>query len=392
MDKGRFAFIYVPDFSKETSSCYPPELSEGMSSYLRIGATVDDDFTWRDHTDGNRITTTRGDKIEVIGGSYQLFIHSRSPQAEPPKRLAGWKEEEGNLLQKSVTFLGSAKIEKRKKGRGRRIDEKTVRGEMHTLYHGDVFEEHYGSVIQRVIGAEVPTPIEGIPAGTGPVLKENPEIVDRTWARRIESYRGSQDARVPSIREEIWAGSITSETHGIPGPKAGGQALSKTTTDVEQTSSSSTTARSMTDETEVKGAITDTTVADTITEKTTAKKITSETHADTEDVKEGDGYSTTKGDSLVSVEGVETTLNFPVVDEIVVGAMNELTLGAETSMLVGGSLDVSLAAEAELSLTASLLCRAGIKVELTPVEIKLSLDKTRLELTRRSVAAVHLFP
>jgi hypothetical protein len=392
MDKGRFAFIYVPDFSEGTSPHYPPDVNEGLSSYLRIGATVDDDFTWRDHTDGNRVTTTRGDKIEVIEGSYQLFIHSRSPQVEPPKRLAGWKEEDGNLLQSGVTFLGSANIEKRKRGRGRKIDEKTVRGEMHTLYHGDVFEESYGSVIQRVIGAEVPTVIQGLPPAAGTVLKENPEIVDRTWARRIESYTGSQGARVPSIRNVVWAGSITSETHGIPGPKAGGQALLKATADVEQASSSSTTARSMTDKTEVAGAITDTTVADTITEKTTAKKITSETHADTDDEKQGDGYSYTRGDSLVSVEGAETTLNLPVVDEIVAGAMNEITLGVETSMLVGGSLDVSLAAEVELSLTAALLCRAGIKVELTPVEIRISLDKTRLELSRRSVAAVHLFP
>src|SRR5262245_18222094 len=32
---------------------------------------------WRDHSDGNRITTTRGDKVEVIRGNYQLLVLGR---------------------------------------------------------------------------------------------------------------------------------------------------------------------------------------------------------------------------------------------------------------------------------------------------------------------------
>lgn len=32
---------------------------------------------WRDHTDGNRISTTMGDKVEVIGGNYRLIVLGR---------------------------------------------------------------------------------------------------------------------------------------------------------------------------------------------------------------------------------------------------------------------------------------------------------------------------
>jgi hypothetical protein len=32
---------------------------------------------WRDHSDGNRITTTRGDKVEVIRGNYKMVILGR---------------------------------------------------------------------------------------------------------------------------------------------------------------------------------------------------------------------------------------------------------------------------------------------------------------------------
>ena len=37
---------------------------------------------WRDHTDGNRITTTRGDKVEVIRGNYKLIVLGRQDQAK----------------------------------------------------------------------------------------------------------------------------------------------------------------------------------------------------------------------------------------------------------------------------------------------------------------------
>jgi hypothetical protein len=33
---------------------------------------------WRDHTDGNRVTTTRGDKVEVIRGNYKMRVLGRS--------------------------------------------------------------------------------------------------------------------------------------------------------------------------------------------------------------------------------------------------------------------------------------------------------------------------
>jgi hypothetical protein len=36
---------------------------------------------WRDHSDGNRITTTRGDKVEVIQGNYKLVVLGRQDDA-----------------------------------------------------------------------------------------------------------------------------------------------------------------------------------------------------------------------------------------------------------------------------------------------------------------------
>lgn len=50
---------------------------------------------WRDHADGNRITTTAGDKIEVIQGNYKLIVMGR--QSDPGQAM-GW-EATGNNVQ-----------------------------------------------------------------------------------------------------------------------------------------------------------------------------------------------------------------------------------------------------------------------------------------------------
>lgn len=44
---------------------------------------------WRDHTDGNRITTTRGDKVEVIRGNYKLLVLGRQNPATAGTNVSG---------------------------------------------------------------------------------------------------------------------------------------------------------------------------------------------------------------------------------------------------------------------------------------------------------------
>jgi hypothetical protein len=42
---------------------------------------------WRDHSDGNRITTTYGDKVEVVRGNYKMIVLGRQ---DDPEASAGW--------------------------------------------------------------------------------------------------------------------------------------------------------------------------------------------------------------------------------------------------------------------------------------------------------------
>jgi hypothetical protein len=57
---------------------------------------------WRDHSDGNRITTTFGDKVEVIRGNYKLLVLGR--QDDPTQQVAGW-DVSGGLVSTSSDAL-----------------------------------------------------------------------------------------------------------------------------------------------------------------------------------------------------------------------------------------------------------------------------------------------
>ena len=50
---------------------------------------------WRDHTDGNRITTTRGDKVEIIGGNYKMLVLGREARADD----SGWEASGGHTME-----------------------------------------------------------------------------------------------------------------------------------------------------------------------------------------------------------------------------------------------------------------------------------------------------
>jgi len=342
---GRFGVLHVPDFSP------------GMSSYLRVGTAAGDDYTWRDHTDGNRVTTTRGDKIEVIQGNYQMVVLGRQ------EHQSGLSAEAGNVGQNSITFRGTVKRE------GGRVIEETVKGDVHTTYHGDVVDEYHGSLLESRTGSESPG-----------VDRENPDVLEKTWAKRIESYTGSAPTRVPLIKHETWAIEMVSKTNAL---SMSGETI------VEGASRSATKAATLTSETTA-DAITDTTtVTGNVESTTTAAKQISTTHADSDDTTYGDTTSYHEGNSNVTVKGVETTVNLGMVNESILGMMNDCTIGATLGATVGGSLNVQIGVDVGITLGAHIDVKLA-ELSLKPSDIKLHLSKLRTALFRKNVAAVNL--
>ena len=64
---------------------------------------------WRDHSDGNRISTTRGDKVEVIRGNYKLMILGREQWNDDAGEGASW-EASGGMIQDGDDAPGEGRV------------------------------------------------------------------------------------------------------------------------------------------------------------------------------------------------------------------------------------------------------------------------------------------
>ena len=235
--------------TKKLTTDQEKRVTESMKLHYRGG--------WRDHTDGNRITSTRGDKVEVIRGNYKMVVLGRRPDASSTVtsdcvstpvdsidnstttwdasggHIHDWRQTPGATTEISwvkspyssaaglpgendVTDPGtSGDDDSGSQYYTWRVKEETVKG--------DVEETTYGKVSEWFLGPSMYTQEgwEGAPDGTSvPQLlkdntrlsRENPTITEKTWAKSISEYTGSSACPVESITEKTHATDITNTT------------------------------------------------------------------------------------------------------------------------------------------------------------------------------------
>lgn len=161
---------------------------------------------WWDHSDGNRVTTTWGDKVEVIRGNYKMVIMGRQDDAAAAATL----DASGGVIQDCGNSMigASVRAEYRpdKLGGVWHLENGTFGFIQTDDFAGDKFEHDWGDYRHSTTGSESGTVTKGGRAFG------NPEIVERTWAKKIESYTGSANGRIPSILEETYASTTSSLT------------------------------------------------------------------------------------------------------------------------------------------------------------------------------------
>jgi hypothetical protein len=285
---------------------------------------------WRSHTDGNRIDTTRGDKVEVVAGNYKMVILGRRHDA------AGWDVSGGHVSESGITFEGAGSIEYTTEDYGGTwvVVEKTVKGHVHTAYHGKVFDYYCGEIVESITGTDTPSAVQ-----------PNPVVVDKTWAASITSYTGSATLPIPLISQETWADVITDKS----------TVTTMTSETTVETMSSTTTAGSITDSTTA-DTIDSTTTADAITDTTTASTMTSTTTC-------GLITDTITGVSITTIIGMET--------EMVLGDMKEITIGSESSTTIGDTTSVNIGTEMSLVMAMEMSLAMSLAMSMT---LGLSLD------------------
>ncbi|MBM4358626.1 MAG: hypothetical protein FJ096_11020 [Deltaproteobacteria bacterium] len=137
----------------------------------------------REHTDGNRISTTRGDCIEVVGGNYKLIVMGRvkGPHVNTP-HAAQWKSAGGILHDVTATpgagETVSVKWTPTDDGTWE-VTEQTEKGEVYTNIVGRMEDIFTGTSRIRYPGHGG--------AEQNPEEAERPTITERTYARQITS-------------------------------------------------------------------------------------------------------------------------------------------------------------------------------------------------------------
>ncbi len=289
---------------------------------------------WRDHSDGNRISTTRGDKVEVIKGNYRMVVLGRRED------LAEWDVSGGHVYENGITFPGASVVEytTAEYGGTWKVTERVEKGDVTSYYHGKVRDTYWGEEITSTTGSESPAP-----------MRANPVITDRTWAMSISSYTGSAALPVPSITDETWASAITSTTN----------------------------ADAITDTTTVSGAITSTTTAAAVVDTTTAGLIASTTIGNVSD--------TTIGTSTSLIVGMESETIIGNSMEINIGAQESVTLGATLDVMIGASVDISIAGSVSVEIGPSASISIGPRTE-----IKIARNHIEATVTKMSGQEVKL--
>lgn len=218
-----------------------------------LSAKLHTDVGWRDHTDGNRISTTRGDKVEVVYGNYKLVVLGRQTN---PDFAQGWEAcgdqiqdwADGTMPGASVTVewvpnttygTGNEGDTPNDVAKGAwLLQNSTERVYQYSRYAGNFRDQRWGDLYETYTGSENPESI-GTTEDAGltghprfrdkPAFEEpedtkglspapavssiglprgNPKIIERTWAEKIDSQRGSDKKPVPEIKDVTYAGEI----------------------------------------------------------------------------------------------------------------------------------------------------------------------------------------
>ncbi len=166
---------------------------------------------WWDHSDGNRISTTYGDKVEVIRGNYKMVVMHRQ---DDPAGAGGWDLSGGHVQDLGPNSMpgASVRVEFRPGMFGKpgtwHLENTTNNFIQTSDYAGDFFEHWFGELKQSTVGSENPmlwNEAKSKPYG-------NPHITEKTWAKKIESYTGSKNWRIPEMIESTFAVTTSSLT------------------------------------------------------------------------------------------------------------------------------------------------------------------------------------
>lgn len=173
---------------------------------------------WRDHTDGNRVSTTRGDKVEVIGGNYKLMVLGR----EQWNNNAGGglhHESSGGITYHYDEVPGQI-VDVRRKSDGTTwsVLEECNTGHFVARYHGVAKEWHRGGDVRLRVGSLGAYKVAFEGASWEAVKADHGFRTDTDFDKPSDASHQAGadwpgDSDIPSVIEEVFAGTVTEKLY-----------------------------------------------------------------------------------------------------------------------------------------------------------------------------------
>lgn len=313
---------------------------------------------WRDHCDGNRVTTTSGDKVEIVGGNYHLLVLGRAASADG----ASFDDHSGgNHIDGTVSppqTVSTLSFTPKYVGGQWSMVEESRKASVHAIFTGYFREDFRGPTRLSVTGklppamvpllaalgeVEIPDTEEELAEGGLPLPSPsdvNPVITEFTFATSITEYTGSVDAPVTKIASTTHALTVDEsvnvtanfdDSHNVLGAFA----------------STTTVGGTLTETTTVGGALTSTTSAGSFTES-----LASNTAYATESV--GARFDMAFIGSRMTLETVGDDLNVRAIgadvvvqvgkhSEVFIGVHSETTVGRRNEIVAGSEVEFTAA-------------------------------------------------
>lgn len=415
--KGKYALLSVP----EHESC--PDRGSPMTTYLRIGAastTTDSDQGtdllqiasatgwspnaekggWRDHSDGDRTSTTRGSKSDVISGNYKKVIACDQGGG-------------GTLREDFERKDGKLELSTKKEDVIERVD---TSGERHETFTGSAYNRNIGKRDGEILSGEqlgalnqaaekddqAATEQATVGSGTeGALEAEDGAEDDEEEDESATATDASGEASATGADASASATGVSAEAAftGVSTSLNGGLLINENTVAAASTSA---TVAGLIDESTTVGkqqsatlagiimedtwvgqshtntnalqifentraiTIMSTTNASSIAEVTNAGVIMSDTHAGVimENLIVGAALSNTVGNTIENITGTQTAFAGGLAFEMWLGGFMEIFLGANLSLRLAGSAEVSVGIAAEVFAGAAAEVFLGGKFEL----------------------------
>ncbi len=173
---------------------------------------------WRDHTDGNRISTTRGDKVEVIGGNYKLLVLGRE-QWNNDAGVGLHHESSGGITYHYDEVPGQI-IDVRRKSDGTTwsVIEECNTGHFVARYHGVSKEWHRGGDVKLRVGSLGAYKVAFEGASWDAVKADHGFKTDTDFDKPNDASHQAGvdwpgDSDIPSVIEEVFANTVTEKLY-----------------------------------------------------------------------------------------------------------------------------------------------------------------------------------